>query len=84
VACDTWINLLEGMSAGQSQMRCRWDSLGRLRTDALQRVPLASDLLRVGLGHTVRTGGVDAAIVRLVGVPKEMRAVRALQGRVRC
>jgi len=67
----------------EAEAEAEADSLGCLGTDALQRVPLASDLLRVGLGHTVRAGGVDAAIVRLVGVPKEMGAVRALQGRAR-
>ena len=70
------------------QKKARWvesrdgtNSLGCLGADALQRVPLASDLFGVGLGHTVRAGGVDAAIMRLVGIPQEMRAFRALQGR---
>jgi hypothetical protein len=59
------------------------DSLRGLGTDALQRVPLAANLLGVGLGRRVRAGGVDAAIVRLVGIPKQMRGVGALQGRAR-
>lgn len=57
----------------------RGDVLGSLGTDALESVSLASDLFGVWLGPAVRAGG-DAAIVRLVGITKEVRAVRLLQG----
>jgi hypothetical protein len=56
------------------------DELGSLGTDTLESVSLASDLFRVWLRPAVGAGVIDAAILSLVGVSKEVRAVRLLQG----
>lgn len=59
------------------------DSLRSLGADALQRVPLASNLLGIRLRCVVRVGAVDAAILGLVGIRKEVvSAVAVLQGRL--
>lgn len=52
--------------------------LRRLHAESLERIPLASDLLWVHLG-IVALIGVQGAIVRLVGIGKEVGAVRWLQ-----
>jgi len=56
------------------------DELGSLRTDTLESISLTSDLFGVWLGPAVGAGVVDAAVLRLVGISKEVRAVRLLQG----
>jgi hypothetical protein len=73
----------QGVSAG-CMGKARRDSLGCLGADALQGVPLPPDLFGVGLRRAVGARLIDAAIMRLVRVPKEMRAVRTLQGRKIC
>lgn len=56
------------------------DELGSLGTDTLESIALTSDLFRVWLGPAVGAGVIDAAVLRLVGISKEVRAVRLLQG----
>lgn len=74
----------QGMSGGGIGADPVGDSLGCLGTDALERVSLPSNLFGIRLGQAMGARLVDAAIVRLVRVSKEMRAVRTLQGRKIC
>jgi hypothetical protein len=52
------------------------DSLGRLSTDALQRLALPTQLFWIWLGRVVRAA--VGAIVRLVWVVEQVRRVRLL------
>jgi hypothetical protein len=56
------------------------DELGSLGTDPLESISLTSDLFGVWLGHAVGARVIDAAVLRLIGISKEVRAVRLLQG----
>lgn len=56
------------------------NTLRRLRAQALQRVALPPNLLRIELRAAgVRPFGVDGAVLRLVGVAEEPRGVGRLR-----
>lgn len=57
------------------------NSPGRLRTDLLERLPLAKQLCWIGL-HRVLRAGLERAVLRLVVVTEELLRVFLLQGRV--